>query len=122
MNRFLPRTLVILGLLAGSVAPLTAAAHSPLTGSAPREGAVVAAGQVPRQLELQFGHALRLTSVSLVREGAKKVALKPASKAATVHSVDLPTLSPGAYMAQWRGMATDGHVMSGTVRFQVAAR
>ncbi len=122
MNRLLPRTLLTFGLIAGALAPIAANAHSPLTGSSPREGAVVSAEQAPRQLELQFGHALRLTSVALLREGGKKVLLKPASKAATLHAVDLPLLSAGDYMVQWRGIATDGHVMSGNVRFQVVAR
>lgn len=122
MNRFLPRTVLTLGLLASALAPTAASAHSPLTGSSPQDGAVVSADQSPRQFELKFAHALRLTSLTLLRDGGKKVALKPASKAATAHAVDLPALAPGAYTAQWRGMATDGHVMSGTVRFQVAAR
>lgn len=122
MNRLLPRTVLSLSLLASAFAPFAAAAHSPLTGSSPREGAVVSADQVPRQLELKFAHALRLTSLTLVHDGGKKVALKPASKAETTHAVDLPALAPGGYTAQWRGMATDGHVMSGAVRFQVAAR
>lgn len=122
MNRILPRIIFLLGLFAGMLAPLVAAAHTPLTGSVPREGAVLAPNQAPRRLELRFGHPLRLTSVSLQRNGGKKVALKPARRAGTVHAVRLPALSPGDYLAEWRGMASDGHVMSGAVRFRVAAR
>lgn len=122
MNRTLSRTFVILGLLAGSLTSLGAAAHSPLTGSLPQEGAVVAPDQAPKQLELRFGHPLRLTSVTLQLNDGKKAALKPAPKAAAVHAVGLPALSPGNYTAEWRGMAGDGHVMTGAVRFRVADR
>jgi copper resistance protein C len=108
-------------LSTGMLVSFGASAHVTLVGSVPQEGTVVRAGQAPRQLELRFGHALRLTSVRLVREGGDKVALKPGAKASTTHAVDLPALVPGDYTAEWRGMASDGHVMSGAVRFKVAA-
>lgn len=120
MKRLLTRTVTILGLLVGSLASLVATAHTPLSSSIPREGAVLAHNATPKHLELRFVHALRLTSVSLQSVGGKKLVLKPARKAAPMHRVDLPALSPGDYAAEWRGMATDGHVMSGVIRFKVA--
>jgi methionine-rich copper-binding protein CopC len=107
-----------LGLLVSTAGLPVAHAHSPLKHSVPQNGAVVAAASAPKHLELHFAHDLRLTSVSL--RGAKgTVALKPLPKAAAAHQLPLPTLAPGEYVAEWRGMATDGHVMSGAVRFRV---
>lgn len=109
------------GLMLATAGSPVANAHSPLKQSVPQNGAVVASGSAPKHLELQFAHDLRLTSVSL-RRGKGTVALKPLPEAASTHRLPLPPLGPGEYAAEWRGMATDGHVMSGVVRFSVTSR
>lgn len=108
---------VALGLVAAS----STYAHSPLKRSVPEDGAVVAAAAVPKQLELQFAHELRLTSVKLVGPGGA-AALKTGREATVTHQLPLPRLASGEYRAEWRGMATDGHVMTGTVKFSIAGR
>lgn len=109
------------GLMLATASSPVANAHTSLKQSVPQNGAVVASESAPKHLELQFGHDLRLTSVSL-RHGEETVALKPLPEAVATHRLPLPPLEPGEYAAEWRGMATDGHVMSGVVRFSVTSR
>lgn len=99
----------------------TAQAHAPFQGSVPKDGATLSAEEVPEQLELKFGHTLRLTSVVLRPHESEAVSLETPNRAALEHSLALPELAPGHYVVQWRGMAADGHVMSGSVEFTVAA-
>lgn len=118
MKHFVSVCAIALGLLAGPAGFQAAQAHSPLKHSVPQDGAVVAAAAVPRHLELQFGHGLRLTSVKL-RGPVQTVSLDPPRETARAHQLPLPVLAPGQYTVEWRGMATDGHPMSGTVKFSV---
>jgi methionine-rich copper-binding protein CopC len=118
MKHFVFACAAALGLLAAATGFQAAHAHSPLKHSVPQDGAVVTAAAAPRHLELQFAHGLRLTSVKL-RGPAQTVSLNPSREAAAVHQLPLPALAPGQYTVEWRGMATDGHPMSGTVRFSV---
>ncbi|MCE8012690.1 MULTISPECIES: copper resistance CopC family protein [Halomonadaceae] len=99
----------------------TAQAHAPFQGSVPKDGATLSAEAVPEQLELKFGHTLRLTSVMLRPHEGEAVSLDTSNRLGSEHSLALPELAPGHYVVQWRGMAVDGHVMSGNVEFTVAA-
>lgn len=104
------------------VAVSTAQAHAPFEGSVPKDGATLGAEEVPKQLELRFGHTLRLTAVTLRPHEGEAVSLDTPRRPASEHELALPELTSGHYVIQWRGIAADGHVMSGSIEFTVAAR
>jgi methionine-rich copper-binding protein CopC len=100
---------------------LPAYAHTPLTSSAPAAGSTVAAPV--KELVLEFGGDVRLTVLALADAAGAKKAL-----------ADLPTaiqkkfavavrdeLAPGDYVATWRAVGADTHVVSGEIKFTVAA-
>ncbi|WP_181919427.1 copper resistance CopC family protein [Alkalilimnicola ehrlichii] len=111
-----------LALAVWLLAVSTVQAHAPFEGSVPKDGATLSAEEVPEQFELKFGHTLRLTSAVLRRHEGEAVSLETPNRPASEHSLALPELAPGHYVVQWRGIAADGHVMSGSVEFTVAAR
>jgi len=101
------------------VAAGSASAHAPLERSDPVDGATVAA---PAAFVLTFKHEVRLTSLTLRGTGADSQAVPGVARTpAAEHRVHAPPLAPGRYELDWRAAAADGHVMSGTVRFTVAA-
>jgi methionine-rich copper-binding protein CopC len=96
-------------------------AHTPLTSSVPAAGSAV---PVPvKEIVLEFGGDVRLTALALTdAAGAKKaVADLPTAiqKKFTVAVRD--ELPPGAYVATWRAVGADTHVVSGEIKFRVAA-
>ena len=98
---------------------LTARAHSPLSSTAPTNGAVV--DSVPLAVSLTFKRLFRLTRVT------STVADTPAEKLDISHiddfarSFELPLVSKGAgtYRIEWRGLGEDGHVQKGHFSFTV---
>ena len=105
--------------LAGLAVP--AYAHTPLASSAPAAGSTVPAPV--KEIVLEFGGDVRLTALALTDATGAKKAL-----------ADLPTavqkrfavtvrdeLAPGAYVATWRAVGADTHVVSGEIKFSVAA-
>ena len=114
-------TVRIAALVLGTLLTLPVAhAHTPLKASIPEDGAVISIGDLPAELELRFGGTLRLVTVMLSRHDGERGALVTSRTPAVTHEVPLPELVPGEYTVQWRGVAADGHVMSGTLRFTVA--
>lgn len=97
-----------------------AQAHTHLTKADPANGSVVAAA--PERITLQFSEAVRVTAVSIQKEGeaSQKLGPLPEQKAATV---SLPVTGQGAgkYVITYRVVSGDGHVMGGEVRFTVDA-
>jgi copper resistance protein C len=96
-------------------------AHTPLTSSAPAAGSTVAAPV--KEIVLEFGGDVRLTALALTDSAGAQKAL-----------ADLPTaiqkkfavairdnLAPGDYVATWRAVGADTHVVSGEIKFTVAA-
>jgi methionine-rich copper-binding protein CopC len=93
-------------------------AHAALKSSLPAEGS---AGPAPSQLMLEFSHPVRLTSLVITGDrGPVAVMALPKSSAARVE-LPAPRLAPGDYELAWRAVGSDGHVMSGHVRFKVQA-
>lgn len=106
-------------LAASLAATSSASAHAPLERSDPVDGATVAS---PAAFTLTFKHEVRLTSLTLRAAGADPRAVPDVARSlASEHRVKAPTLAPGRYELDWRAAAADGHVMSGTVHFTVAA-
>ena len=102
----------VIALLAGS----TVMAHSPVTETNPDDGAVLTPS--PEVIRIEFADPIRLVGVSL--SGADTDAdLDVPAAAAARHEFGVPELSAGSYRVEWRGMAGDGHVMSGAFSFEV---
>jgi methionine-rich copper-binding protein CopC len=100
---------------------LSAGAHTPLKASIPAEGASVPPPVVT--LTLEFGDTVRLTALSLADgAGTAKGLDKPPTTVESKFTIavrdDLP---PGDYVATWRAVGADTHVISGEIHFKVAA-
>jgi methionine-rich copper-binding protein CopC len=95
-------------------------AHTPLASSVPASGSMVA--PPVKEIVLEFGGDVRLTALAVAdAAGAKKsVADLPTAiqKKFTVAIRD--ELGPGAYVATWRAVGADTHVISGELKFSVA--
>lgn len=113
--RLLQTLLTMVAVLAAT----PAGSHAPLQDSVPAEGSV---GPAPTSFVLSFAHPARLTSLQLKGpEGAPRPIRGLSRTPATSHSVGAPKLNPGRYELSFRAAADDGHVMSGTISFRVAA-
>ncbi len=98
--------------------PLSAFAHSPLLSSEPSNNARLE--QSPDSFQLSFKREVRLLKLKL--EGAQELVLKPGPDAAqsSHHELPLPTaLAAGKYIASWRAMGEDGHLMKGRIKFSI---
>ncbi|MEO8306561.1 MAG: copper resistance CopC family protein [Pseudomonadota bacterium] len=108
-------------LLAAALVPGLAMAHAKLEMSVPAAGSSIAA--MPAQLMLHFSEAVKMTAMSIEKEGGKdKIDLKVPAAAKSMVQVESPSLGAGAYLLNWRGLSDDGHIMSGTVRFTVTGK
>ena len=108
-------------LLASVAFALAAHAHTPLVSSTPANEASV---PVPvKEIALQFGGDVRLTALALAdAAGVKKdVGDVPTALAAKFTVAIRDELAPGAYVATWRAVGADTHVISGEIRFTVTA-
>jgi methionine-rich copper-binding protein CopC len=112
MKRFL------LAVLAFQVA--RSHAHTKLATSSPAAGASVPA---PTELVLEFSGDVRLTAVSLTATSGAEMKLDPVPTAvASKFAVAVrEPLAPGEYVATWRAVGGDTHIVSGEIRFGVAA-
>lgn len=112
----------LLALTLAAVTPAAASAHAMLHSSDPADGATLPSS--PRALNLAFSEECRVTALRLVDESGREHQVRreggraASSKATATVAAPLPS---GAYRLEWRAMGDDGHVMSGTVRFAVAA-
>lgn len=119
MKRFV-LFLCLFGLLA---AVGSAAAHTELTQSDPAPGAQLA--ESPAEIRLTFSEPAGARSqIVLLAEGFQAVAgvtarMDPA-RPEQVYA-PLPPLAPGDYTVQWSATAEDGHEISGSYSFSVAA-
>ena len=108
--------------LLGSAALVAAAhAHTPLAASTPADKASVAAPV--KEIALEFGDAVRLTVVALAdAAGTNKAVGDIPTAVATKFTVAIrDELGPGDYVASWRAVGADTHVISGEIHFTVTA-
>jgi methionine-rich copper-binding protein CopC len=113
MQRFI---VVLVTLLLGALAT----AHTKIATTVPADGGTVAA---PKEIVLEFGGDVRLTSLSVTDAAGREQPIDavPTSIAARF-AVRLPQpLPPGDYVAAWRAVGGDTHVVSGEFRFTVTA-
>ncbi|MFI1754740.1 copper resistance CopC/CopD family protein [Streptomyces sp. NPDC020571] len=120
------RTLVLL-LLAAACALLAgagpASAHAALTGSDPREGAVV--DRAPAQVSLTFSESVSMDDDSLRvldPKGKRVDDGKPSGTGGTTYSVKLHAgLPDGTYTVTYQVVSADSHPVSGAYTFSVGA-
>jgi len=96
-------------------------AHTPLTSSQPAAGSTAAAPL--KEIVLEFGGDVRLTALALADAGGKqkKVADVPTAIAKKFTLAVLEELAPGDYVVTWRAVGADTHVVTGEIKFSVAA-
>ena len=121
-GRQIGATLALAGIVA--LAPAgPALAHASLIGSTPADGASVSA---PRSISLQFDDVVKLVPQSLVltsatgsplQLGAPRIVGNDRTLTATVPE----RLAQGRYFVAWRILADDGHIVVGTLTFNVLA-
>ena len=108
-------------LLAAALVPGLAMAHAKLELTIPAADSSIAS--MPPQVMLHFSGAVKITALSIGKEGSKdKIELKPPSGATSMVQAQSPKLGAGVYLLYWSGLGEDGHVMSGTVRFTVTGK
>lgn len=98
----------------------TVFAHAELSGSTPANCAMLEAA--PENVTLNFSEPVRLTALSVQKDGAAKQSIGPLSaEALEQFVVAAPALEDGHYMVSWRALSQDTHVMSGEFMFAVGA-
>jgi copper transport protein len=113
--------LAVTGMLLAGAAP--ASAHAALTGSDPRQGAVIA--QAPQQVSLTFSEAVSLSDDSLRvfdPKGERADTGKPAGSGGTTYAVKLHSgLPDGTYTVTYQVVSADSHPVAGAFTFSVGA-
>lgn len=92
-------------------------AHSPLTSSAPKDGAVL--NVAPESLVLQFKRKTRITSTSVADSSGKSKKLTGSKEFSQIHKLPLGKMQTGKYLVQWRALSFDGHSMKGELVFTI---
>jgi methionine-rich copper-binding protein CopC len=112
------KSIVVIALVVLSTS--LAQAHAQLSSSVPADHASVQSP--PQNLALHFTEAVRLTALSIARDGdePKQVASLPAVVTKDF-SVTAPALEAGHYSVSWRALSADSHVMTGTFAFTVGS-
>ena len=113
------RTWAALLLMLAAAAPsFEAAAHTTLESSSPANGAKLE--QSPPVVEMKFHHPLSLTSVVVVdaSKAERKLEFTPHASAAEF-KLPNPQLHPGRNEITWKGLSQDGHVVSGSLVFEI---
>ncbi|NIO41857.1 MAG: hypothetical protein GTO41_17800 [Burkholderiales bacterium] len=114
MNKSAPFLAMLLALISHA-----AVAHTQLSTSIPADKAVLSTA--PHQVELQFSEPVRLTGLSIEKQGGAVQHLE-ASPAATSTDFSAVTssLDMGSYVVRWRAVGADTHVISGEFGFTVS--
>lgn len=114
----------LLGALLAGASP--AAAHAALTGSNPKDGAVVATA--PKEVTLTFSEQIAMDDDSIrVLEPSGKRAdtakIRDLGAGGTVaYGVDLlPGLPDGTYTVAWKAVSADSHPVAGAFTFSIGA-
>lgn len=108
--------IVVIALAA--LSPSLAQAHAQLSSSLPADQALLESP--PKELTLHFSDPVRLTAVTVTRDGEapQRIDSLPAA-AMKDFSLAAPSLISGRYSVSWRALAADSHVMTGTFTFTV---
>lgn len=98
----------------------SALAHTELSESVPADQAVLETA--PEEITLRFSEPVRLTALSVQRDGGDKRSLGPLPPDAAERFVlAAPDLVDGSYTVSWRALSADTHVMTGEFVFAIGA-
>ncbi|MEU7281290.1 copper resistance protein CopC [Streptomyces sp. NPDC045431] len=124
LSRLLLVTAVLLGALFTGAAP--AFAHAALTGSDPKDGAVVATA--PKGVTLTFSEQVAMDddSIRVLEPSGKRADTKKlrdlSTRAVVRYGVDLHAGLPnGTYTVAWRAVSADSHPIAGAFTFSIGA-
>ncbi|WP_104203866.1 copper resistance CopC family protein [Billgrantia saliphila] len=94
-------------------------AHSHVVATQPADGEVLQ--QAPSSIAFELDAPLRLTRFALSGpQGEVPLTENPVGGMAKRHEGEpAQALPPGDYRVEWRGIAEDGHTMSGDYRFSI---
>jgi methionine-rich copper-binding protein CopC len=103
----------------GVLLTTSALAHTHLAKSDPADGSTLA--KAPERITLQFEHPVRVTELTIQKgaEKSEKLLTSLPEAPSDKISATAPKLAAGVYVVNWRAVSSDGHVMSGKVRFTV---
>lgn len=95
------------------------AAHSGVTQTRPSDGAHL--HDPPEAVGVHFDGAMRITQFTLSGpDGEVALADRPGPQPVRgFETAPAAPLAPGEYRVEWRALAADGHLMSGSFRFRV---
>jgi methionine-rich copper-binding protein CopC len=95
-------------------------AHAHLLQAAPADGSVLT--QAPAEFLLKFNEAATLTALTLQKgtQAPQKLDALP-TKPSTQFNIPAPKLDAGDYTLAFRVLSDDNHVVSGSIKFKLAA-
>ena len=95
-----------------------ASAHTALSESTPKDGAMVM--EAPDFLQLKFTESVRLLKVAVMMgEKELEIDFTPSVTASNQFAVALPKLEHGGYTVSWSVMGADSHRVEGKLDFMV---
>ena len=111
-------------LLVIFLTPSSAYAHTALVSSSPKNGAVLT--KSPSTISLTFTEELlrlsgkNVSRLSLIDSAKKQIALgKTTFNKATFSAKLKTTLIPGRYTVNYRVVSSDGHPVTGSIKFRI---
>ena len=115
----------ILKIFILTMLPTLAFAHSPLKSVDPIDKAVLTVA--PTEYKMIFKSPAKLIKFEILKQAEEKdkkpsrlkLNYKPSKLWYESHAVELPKISNGSYEVRWRAMGEDGHVLKGTLSFEV---
>ena len=118
-----------------TILPLQLKAHSPLDFSIPKNGALIE--NAPSELVLSFKSPAKLIKVKVAeiqstenssflkkilgtKEDNEFILQQDISKELNLsYRFTLPELPPGKFIITWRAMGEDGHILKGSISFEI---
>ena len=99
--------------------------HSPLKSVDPIDKAVLT--EAPTEYKMIFKSPAKLIKFEILKQAEEKdknpsplkLNYKPSKLWYESHVVKLPNITNGSYEVRWRAMGEDGHVLKGTLSFEV---
>lgn len=107
----------VAALLLGLAAPLWA--HEDEVRTIPQDGETVQ--DTPEEIGIRFDGAMQIAHFDVIGpQGSVRLEDEPGDEATEDYRVrPAEDLAPGDYRVQWRGLASDGHMMSGDFSFTI---
>lgn len=114
MKQLVLSSLALLAL----VSTFAANAHTTIASANPASGAVLE--RSPPTIALKFKHAVQMTSIVVLEadKSERKLAFAPAASTTTI-TVDNPALHAGHNEIRWKALSKDGHVINGTLVYEI---